>query len=300
VDSNGKIIWEYVDGPIGGVDGYGPLGERFYGAIDLPNQETLLCGVKPANRGRVALLIRIRGDGSVVDKRQVDPGRPDGTVSFIGCSRWGDGFAIIGTVSGRPKGTGWLVKLDTKTAFVWQKFADYYSYGDVVEAINGGLFLISWSNHPDVTSVVKLDSAGELVASHALPADSSDWEIVHPTGLRSGVRVAYMLSQTRTDVVEFDDRLRGPERTWRLHNAGLKAAVEMTDGSIVILGSQWHNAATASITVADRNGDSQNILMQPPYTSPWFIAAVQSGNPNELATVRQVNGVATLAWISIR
>jgi hypothetical protein len=251
-------------------------------------------------RGRVALLVRIRGDGSVIDKRQVDSGRTDGTVSFIGCSRWGNGFAILGAVSGRPKGTGWLVKLDANTEFVWQKFADYYSYGDVVETLHGGLFLISWSNHPDITSVVKLDAAGEVVGSHALPVESSDWKIVHPIGPRSGVRVAYMLSQERTDVVEFDDRLRGPEHTWRLYNASVKAAVEMTDGSSVILGSQWHNAATASLAVANRNGDSQNILMQPPYASPWFTDAVQSGNPSELATVRQVNGVATLAWISIR
>lgn len=120
-------------------------------------------------------------------------------ITAIACSRWGDGFAIIGTVSGRPKGTGWLVKLDAQGKFLWQKFADYFSYGDVVEALNGGLFRISW---PNQTSVVKIDSTGALVLNYPLPADSSDQVIVHPVEPRSSVRVAYMLSQTRTDVVE--------------------------------------------------------------------------------------------------
>jgi hypothetical protein len=200
-------------------------------------------------------------------------------------------------VSGRPKGTGWLVKLDAEGKFLWQKFADYYSYGDIVEAPNGGLFLISW---PDETAVVKLDSTGALVLKYPLPADSSDQVLVHPLEPRSNVRVAYMLSQTRTDVVELDDQLRGPRHTWHVHDAGLKAAVEMADGSITILGSQWHNGATAAVTRVDRTGDSQSFLMQPPYASPWFIAAVQSGNPNELATIRKAGPLTVLAWISIK
>jgi hypothetical protein len=299
VDSNGQLIWEHLAGRRGDSNDYGRLGASIYGAIDLPNQETLLCGVKTTG---IALLIRVRGDGSVVDERQLDPSRTDGSITAIRCSRWGNGFAVIGKVSGRPKGTGWLVKLDAKTDFVWQKFADYFSYGDVMEAPNGGLFFISWSNVSvaDVTSVARVDSTGALVFNYPLPADSSDWQLVHPLEPRSSVRVAYMLSQTRTDVVELDDRLRDPKHIWHLHDAGLKAAVEMTNGSITILGSQWHNAATAALTIVDRNGDSQNFLMRPPYASPWFIAAVQSGSPNELATIRQVGPLFQLAWISIK
>jgi hypothetical protein len=297
IDANGQLIWEYVDGHRGDSNDYGRVGASFSGAIDLPNQETLLCGVRSIAKSRIALVTRIGRDGSRLDELALDPARPDGGVTFIRCTRWGDGFAIIGTVSGRPKGTGWLVKLDAQGKFLWQKFADYYSYGDVVEALNGELFLISW---PDQTSVVKLDSTGALVQSYPLPADSSDQVIVHPLEPRSGVRVAYMLSQTRTDVVELDDQLHSAKHTWRLRDAGLKAAVEMTDGSIAILGSQWHNAATAALTIVDRTGDSQNFLMQPPYASPWFIGAVQSGSPNELATIRQVGPLTKLTWISIK
>ncbi len=108
-----------------------------------------------------------------------------------------------------------------------------------------------------------------------------------------------MLSQTKTDVVDVDDQLRGAKHVWHLHNAGLRADLEMTNGSIAILGSEWHNSATAAVTMGDPKGGPQDFLMQPTGASPWFIDAVQSGNPNELATIRQVGPLFKMAWLSI-
>src|SRR5262249_48871599 len=75
VDSDGKKLWEYVDGPPGGWEDLTGRGQRFYGAVDLPNQETLLCGIKPdTDLSLIGFLVRVRRDGSLIDYRRLTPG----------------------------------------------------------------------------------------------------------------------------------------------------------------------------------------------------------------------------------
>jgi hypothetical protein len=104
-----------------------------------------------------------------------------------------------------------------------------------------------------------------------------------------------------TDVVDFDDSLRGPSHTKRLDNAGIKKCLELEDGTVVLFRSQFHRSmTTASLAVLNPDGTSSAYPIEPPNHSPWFIDAVQSGTAGEFATVRQVDGAAVLAWISIK
>src|SRR5882672_5034009 len=120
VDSNGKEIWQYVDGGSAGWNDFDSPGHRFYGAVDLPNEETLLCGLKSTTTTDIPLLIRVRRNGSVIDERPLVPGRP-GIVVGISCTRWGDGIAVLSAVDAKTASVGWLVKLDARGDFIWEK-----------------------------------------------------------------------------------------------------------------------------------------------------------------------------------
>ena len=294
VNSEGKPIWEYVDGPNHDWNDLSNRGQRFVGAVDLPNQATLLCGVKlDADRSRIAFLVRVRQDGSIIDERQLQPSR-SGDVAAIRCTKWSDGIAVVGAVTGKPA-IGWLVKLDAEGNFVWEKFDDHYGYGDVAEALGGGLFMISYFGD---TFLVKIDSEGKILGRQTLAGNEQ--HLIQTLAPPLTPRVALMMSTVETEVESFDEALGGPSHKRKLSNAGVKKALELKDGSVLIFGSQFrHGATTASITVLNVDGSSKDFTLEPAYQSPWFIDAVPSGVPNEFAMVRVVKHTATLAWISI-
>jgi hypothetical protein len=297
VDRDGKLLWEYVDGPPGGWNDLTGRGQRFYGTVDLPNQETLLCGYKPnTDRSLISFLVRVRRDGSIIDQRRLTPGRT-GDVAGISCMRWADGIAIIGAITGRP-GIGWLVKLDAQGNFLWEKFDEFYGYGDALQAPAGNLILFGGGG--ETGSIVKINLDGLVLAHH--PQPKGEVLLVHPAVPRPTVRLGVMLLDSlETEIVDFDESLRGPTRTKRLDNAGLKKCLELDDGTVVLFGSKFHHSmATPSIAVLYPNGTSAAFPIVPAGNSGWINDAVPTGTYREFATVRQVEGVATLAWIAIR
>jgi hypothetical protein len=298
VDRDGKPLWEYVDGGPGAWNDLNGRGQRFHGAVDLPNQETLLCGIKSdTDHSLIGFLVRVRHDGSVIDQRRLTPSRRGDVVGLV-CTRWGDGIAIVGAITGRPAGTGWLVKLDAQGNIVWEKFDQYYGYGGAIQAPAGNLILIGGSGDDD--SIVKINSEGEVLARHLRPKGES--LLVHPPTPRPGLRMGVMPPDSLgTEVVDFDDSLQGPSHTKKLDNAAIKKCLELDDGTVVLFGSQFHRSATtASVAVLHPDGSSSAYPIEPPNHSPWFIDAVPSGTAGEFATVRQVDGAAVLAWISIK
>jgi hypothetical protein len=298
VDRDGKRLWEYVDGGPGAWEDLNGRGQRFYGAVDLPNQETLLCGIKSdADNSLIGFLVRVRRDGSIIDQRRLTPGRRGDVVGLV-CTRWADGIAVVGAITGRPAGIGWLVKLDAQGNIAWEKFDKYYGYGGAIQAPAGNLILIGGSGADD--SIVKIDPDGEVLARHLRPDGES--LLVNPPTPRPGVRMGVMLLDSlETEVVDFDDSLRGPSHAKKLENAGIKKCLELDDGTVVLFGGQFHNSATtASIAVLQPDGTSSAYPIEPANHSPWIIDAVPSGADGEFATVRQVDGAAILAWISIR
>jgi hypothetical protein len=298
VDHDGKPLWEYVDGGPGAWNDLNGRGQRFHGAVDLPNQETLLCGIKKdTDNSLIGFLVRVRRDGSIIDQRRLTPGRRGDVVGLV-CTRWADGIAIIGAITGRPAGIGWLVKLDAQGNIMWEKFDKYYGYGDAIQAPAGNLILTGGSGADD--SIVKINSDGEVLARHLRPEGES--LLVHPAVPRSSVRMGVMLLDSLdTEIVDFDDSLHGPSHPRKLDNAGIKKCLELDDGTIVLFGSQLHHSmTTASIAVLNPNGSSNAFPIEPANPSPWIIDAVPSGADREFATVREGDRGATLAWISIK
>jgi hypothetical protein len=66
-----------------------------------------------------------------------------------------------------------------------------------------------------------------------------------------------MLSNSQTEVWDFDDRLRGLSNTLHLHNVGVKAGLELSDGSMAIVGG------------GDRR--YKTFLVEPLHQSLWYI-----------------------------
>jgi hypothetical protein len=87
-----------------------------------------------------------------------------------------------------------------------------------------------------------------------------------------------MLSTLETEILRFDDQLRGPTGKLKLYNVGVKKCLELPDGSIAIFGSQFHNSATAAVTRIYKDGSSKGFLLESPYQSPWYEDAVFTGN----------------------
>jgi hypothetical protein len=294
IDAAGEVRWEFLDDAASGWNDFGVKSQRFYGVVELPEHGILLCGVKRIDNHQTAFLVRLRGDGTLIDERPLRPGNT-GHPSALRCIRWGDGIAVIGGLSGEPKGTGWLTKLDAHGDFVWEKFGDYFGYGDVMEAYGGGLFVICSPQR--AMSIAKLDTRGELLGLHAL--EGEEWLLAHPRVPQANARMAIMLSTPETEVVAFDDGLRHSTRIGQIRDVGIKKVLESADGAVVTFGSQFHGGATASIAVWHRDGEAKSYLLEPAHRSAWFYDAVPADGNSEFATVRVSGKDAILAWISI-
>jgi hypothetical protein len=73
-----------------------------------------------------------------------------------------------------------------------------------------------------------------------------------------------------------------------LHNVGVEKAVELSDGTIAIFSSEFHNGATGAVTRIYRNGRHKRFLDQPPYRSPWYSTVVATGISSEVAATREL------------
>lgn len=66
--------------------------QGFVGAIELPNQQTLLCGHMPADNRPTAVLIRLSPDGSVISRTEVPAVRDNSVITISSCHKTPDGI----------------------------------------------------------------------------------------------------------------------------------------------------------------------------------------------------------------
>ena len=144
VSKSGEPIWEYIDGPANGWTDYSDNNQRFYGAIDLVNGNTLLCGIKKAENKISAFLVRLAPDGKLIDERILQPASEGFPTGDIRCLSTKDGVAMLSWLAVLPRGMGWLLKLDNAGNVLWEKFGDQFNRLDAMPADNGGLFF-DWS-----------------------------------------------------------------------------------------------------------------------------------------------------------
>lgn len=296
VSKSGEPVWEYVDGPAGGWTDYSDHNQRFYGAIDLANGNTLLCGIKKIENKISAFLVRLTPDGKLIDERILQPGSEGFPTGGIRCLRTKDGVAMLSWLAVLPSGKGWLLKLDNAGNVLWEKFSDQFNRLDAMPADNGGLFLIG------AQDVIKIDREGNLLSRVRLPP-GSDQKFIHPIGEPAEVRIGTTLSIVKSEIVDFDLNLHGPLHTAHLNNIGINRGLESGNGVATLFGSRYFNGPTAGAARLYPNGDSQTFALEPRFQSGWFYDAVPTDAEfDEFATVRTLNsdGTGALAWISFK
>lgn len=282
LDSSGKTKWEYLDGPPSSWTDYSTSGNQFFGAVELANNTTLLCGARKVGMRHVAFLLRLDESGNRIDERFP---AVRGAYSQR-CIGWDTGVAILGG--------GSLERLDSKGNLLWDKYDDNYGAQDAVESPDHELYLISFRGGEP--QIVKLSREGAVVARH--PINGSEQRLMHPLSWSQHIFVGTMNSTFESEFLEFGLNLK-PIGHVSARNVGIKSGLELKDSSLVVFGSQYQNTATANVTRIYTNHQSANFPLQPLYSSPWYVDAVPGEVPGQFVTLRIVQGSTVLAWISI-
>jgi hypothetical protein len=303
---NGEVRWDLVvGGPNGPPIDRSVRGQRFFEAIDFPDQSTLLCGIRKVDNHNVVFLDKVGLDGALISEQLIRPTRPvseKGGIIGVTCARWNGAIVLFGGIAGFPRGTGWFVALNEKLEVQTEKFGDEFVTYGLLEASAGSLFSMGISlPNPDgsTTSVVKFGKDGNIIMRHAL-ANSDNPYFIYSAAPHADLRLALFKTTLKTEIVDLDNQLH-PRRTIELHNAGVKKCLELSDGSIAIFGSVFHGIATAAVTRVYNDGASQGFLLEPRNQSPWFIDAAYTGHGTQFVTVRTTIDLGVVVeWISFQ
>jgi hypothetical protein len=296
VAPTGEVRWEFIQGGPDGWNDHSAHGQRFYGAIEMPDQTTLLCGIKDINNTNTVMLVRLDKDGKLLSEALLPPVRDNVVISLYSCHKRSDGIVLMGSVSGQPAGTAWMAKLDWDFKLQWKKFSDDFGLGEFIET-GDSLTALGW--HAQEYYVVKIAPDGEITAKHLLSA--GEHHLVQTGTSDPAVRIVTMVSTYQTEILDFDAQLRGPTHTLKLHNVGVKKCLGLPDGTVAIFGSQFHNGATTAVTRVYKDGSSKGFLVDPSIAYPWHNDAVLTGKNAEIAAVgRNYSSQAVLDWISFK
>lgn len=286
---SGEMRWEYLEGGPDGWNDTSTHGQRFYEAIEMPDQSTLLCGEKIIDKTFTVMLVRLDKDGKLLSEKLLPPVRPNVVVTLGSCHKRSNGIVLMGAVSGQPAGTGWMALLDWDLNLQWTKFSDDFGGGEFIDTGDTLTALGWWWSDPKYY-IEKIGPDGDIIAKHPLP--EGELHLVKGDGSSQPLRIVRMISNQHTEVFDFDDQLRGPSHTLQLHNVGVKKSVGLPDGSIVIVGAANTSLLTAypsaAVTRIYKDGRYQTFLVEPLHQSAWYIDAVLTGKGNEIAAVRQV------------
>jgi hypothetical protein len=294
VSPSGEMRWEYLQERTS-------FDRGFYGAIELKDQTILMCGAIDVNRETTVVLDHLRADGTLIEEQLIHPTTDGaGRLGQFNCAPWEDGMALAGGIIFGPTPTAWLAKVNGRLRVELEKFNPEYRPGELVQSSEGGLFMLSWSDAAHF--ILKLGRSGSVLARHALPQGEN--HLVQRGGAnRAGVGVVSLFPSFKTELLQFDDQLLQTNSV-TLHNVGLQKAIELSDGTIEIFGSEFHNGPTAAVTRIYTNGSYRTFLLQPPYRSPWYSAAVPTETTNEIAATRELVDGGTiqlvLDWIVFR
>jgi len=180
-----------------------------------------------------------------------------------------------------------MVKLNWDLEVVWTRFGDDYGTGDYSEA-PGNIIAVGWQDQSIYVEKTAFD--GSIVAKHLLPIDAT------PTLVRGSVDdpnvyVALFKSNDLTEIWSFDEKLRGPTRKIRLHNVGVKKAIELSDRSILMLGSKnigfLAPIPVAAFTRVSRDGSYTTSVVGAQGQSLWYDDGVLINNGTEVAAIRR-------------
>ena len=284
VSSEGKTVWEYLDGTPESWADYKSGINQFHGAVVLADGSTLLCGVKEINRRSFGLLTHIGLNGEVIDQRYLNSrGNEKYRSSIRRCLRWGDGVVLLGRASiPTVPGAGWLVKLEKSGKVAWETTDDEASNGDdALELPSGDLVLSAWA---PATRLVRLNSKGEVVARHPLSGEAT---FMRPLFNSSTVRIAISdMDSGAKSFLEFDTDLHEISHSDHSEQLGITRGYELRDHSLVLFGAIDDRGGTASIGRMELGSALKNYPLLPLHRSGVVKDAVPTNKPHEYALVR--------------
>jgi len=317
LDSTGKPLWEYLDGPANDW-GISPGIDRFSSAIVLPDNRVLLCGTRnpeptklepggriPERKGKpnvAGRLVIVDADGHHLARDIYPQGDSQKYYTEVQtCLAWSDGVALVGSAS-EPTGSrfGWLVKLDLTGKFIWEKVEPFKLALDAVEAADHDLLVLSWTYEAQGTyaRLDKIDHEGNIVLTRQV--DGGDWAgFVRPLSGASMITIVTIDRNLVTRRIRLDHSLNvatsasigkfSTHRNWFL-----------ADQSIAMFGSIFDRGDTAAVGYVRNNHAVDVYPLKPLHDSGWFDDAVPAGNASEFATVRvSLSGRPVLAWLSL-
>jgi hypothetical protein len=315
VTAQGQQRWEFLEGSPNGWEDRSVSGQRFNSALEMPDQSTLLCGMVNPNREPTVVLDQISADGKLLTERLIKPldvrGFPNNVPADqlhfgdVQCLQTKEGMFLLGGVGTSgfigSVATGWLAQLDEHFNVKSQKFGDQFFGGPFMQASDGSLVSITSSFKKEsgsrLWSLMRVTLSGEIIARHPLEYDDGSDYLIYPAVPTSGVRLALFRDTLHTEIVSFDDQLRGPRTVVKMHNAGVKKCIELPDGSIAIFGSRFARGATAAVTRVYPDGSYKVFVVEPVHQSAFYYDAVATGNKSEFVATRWIGIQPVLEWV---
>ena len=305
INSEGKSLWEYLDGPSDGWEDRTPNVNRFNGAVPLPDNRTLLCGTKHIKGDRskniAGRVVVLDGNGQVSEARDVFPNGDSVNyhTSIEACLRWGDGIALVASARG-PTLSGLLVKLDPAGKKIWEKPVPFLNAFDTLETPNHELLVLSWVYEAQGTyaRLDKVDPEGNVLITSQVPGGEHG-RFVRSLPSASDIAMITRDGEGATSVVRVDSMLKQVSKPVSIGRFSCKASYSMADGSITLFGSVFDRGDTAAVGRLSRSFSLQEYRLQPLHTSFGITDATPSGHVGEFATVRTTGYRAELAWISL-
>jgi hypothetical protein len=301
LDPAGHSRWQFIDGPADAWKQGGSNLNRFYGAIVLPDNSTLLCGTSHlANRKSAALLVHIGADGKLIQEINLVP-KGFEQASLGSCFKWGDGFGLLGIArepssdTQNPQFAGWLCKLNFSGKIVWNAFDDNYQSSDVMETPEHDLLILT--SNSNGTKISKVDTEGRLKTQRDV---STGALFMHPLFPASIVNIGYMVDTFQTEFVGLDRGLRGAEHVTKVNNVGIKKGYALADGSVIVFGSTFRNNAFPNIARVYKDGGLTNFAVAPPMEAGWINDAVPDGSPNKFVYIRFGVENSVMSWVTVR
>ncbi len=304
LDAYGRQRWEFFDGqePAPGKRRHS-LGS-LTGAVALPQGRSLFCGKKGHNdedpmRARSGRVVIVDSDGRAEARDLYANGDTQGAFTEIDlCLKWGDGVGLLGT---NGSGFGWLVRLDSKGQFLWEKAPRFGRPLDAIETSDHGLLVLSTGSLDQGTSAQldRLDAHGEVVLTRQVDGGERA-KFIRPWSGEGPISIVTVARSLEARLIRVDLRFKDVGPPVDLDNFYTYKSYFLGDHkTIALFGSVKDRGDTAAVARFSASNTLSILQLEPPHASFFIYDSVPTAI-NEFAVVRcnsQLKPI--LGWISL-
>jgi hypothetical protein len=301
LDSNGKQRWEFLDGQAATPELRRHARGRLNGAVALDNGYSLFCGEKDhvdeePTRNSSGRIVIVDSNGHAEARDVYAKGDSQGLFTAIKlCFKWSDGVALLGT---NGSGSGWLVRLDSKGQFSWEKLLPFGIPLDAIETPDHHLLVLSavLMANGAFAQLDKLDARGTVASTRKL--DGGDKAAFVRTWLGDGPIAIVTLDRTLTTrLIHVDLGLKDVAAPVLLGTFYSYKNYFLPDRTIAMFGGVPDLGDTAAVAWV-RASNKLNVLELEPAHSAFTIYDSAPSSSNEFAVLRRIHLKPFLGWIS--